>query len=59
MLEDLDEEDAKKVKYVLLFGIAMVIFLFVLLWLMEMTMPTKKKKSRTAANITLHRDFGF
>jgi hypothetical protein len=58
MLEDLDEEDAKKVKYVLLFGIAMVIFMFVLLWLMEMTIPTKKKKN-TRADVTLHQEFRF
>lgn len=59
MLEDLDEEDAKKIKYVLVFGVAMVIFLAVLLWLMEVLIPTRGGKKKQRADVTLHRGFRF
>lgn len=52
MLEDLDEDDAKKLKYLAVGGIALVVMLIVLLYALDMMGGAKKKsKPRRAAAV--------
>lgn len=55
MLEDLDEDDAKKLKYLAVGGVGLIVMLFVLLFALDALGGGMKKKTKTKPNQRVQR----